>query len=255
MGQRKTRDGDQVLGGAGFLALFFQLRVASADVPGAGPGDAGEDHRFPTLVAGFNGPRAGLQLRCLAFRVHDPDLGQGLKLSGKDRHTALKHRLDRLFTCQYAADLGKHLGKPRTLLQFGFVPFSRTEITHHADRVPLVVEPERGDAQLDGKLLAILADRRQFHDSPEPGCLARPLDDRQGSAIVVVKPWGNQAVKERLVQHLLSPVSERPLRCIIPVGDASSVIGHDDRMECRLGDASKLFLRRSDLVGAPGFAM
>ena len=58
----------------------------------------------------------------------------------------MKHGLDRLFTCQHAADLGQHLGKPGTLLQLGFVPFSRTEIAHHADRVPPVVKPERGDA-------------------------------------------------------------------------------------------------------------
>ena len=70
-----------------------------------------------------------------------------------------------------------------------------------------------------------------------------------------MKPRGNQALEQILLQHFGTLISEGALRRVIPVGDAPLLVRDDDRMECRLGDAPESLLGSTDLVSDPGLTM
>ena len=110
MSERQADDVDPLFGTASCLVTLLSFAIVSTDVFRAATDHRAQDHGFATGVTGFREPRASLQLCCLAFRIHGPDLGQSLKLVGKDRDTSEKHRLDRHFTREDASYLGQHLG-------------------------------------------------------------------------------------------------------------------------------------------------
>ena len=65
------------------------------------------------------------------------------------------------------------------------------------------------------------------------------------------RPLVTDPIEQPLLQHFGTLVSEGALGRVVPVGDAALLVGDDDGMECRLGDAAESLLGSTDLVGEP----
>ena len=107
-----------------------------------------------------------------------------------------------------------------------------------------------------GISLAVLADRRQLHRPPEPRGMVGSLNKgEQLAGNLACSRLGTRRSSRRSSSTSSRVKSKGAFRRIIPVGDASLVIGYDDRVECRLSDAPEFLLRGPDLIGDPGLSM
>ena len=140
--------------------------------------DDSVDERLDVLDVDILRPGDGTDLPIPGLLVDDPDLYESVEMARQHRGAALEHGLGRFFARQDRADLRQHLGEPRPFLKLGLVPLPGAEVADHADGVPAIAEMECRDAQLDGKPLAALANRRQLDRLTDLGF--RPAVAREG---------------------------------------------------------------------------
>src|SRR3990172_1488427 len=109
-------------------------------------------------------------------------------------------------------------------------------------RVPRARQCNCRRGHFDGKLRSVFPQRRKFQGIPDGRPLACPAEVFESPAVRLVERSRGKQKVQLLADGLFTHVSEHGFRGIVPEGDVSPLVHHDDRIRRSRRDGAEFYL-------------